>query len=65
LLQTKKCILYVFGNPYVLPLIPNLSNASGLIEAYQDFEEFQKIAGIYLLENKNYSGSCPINIDIQ
>ena len=65
LLQTKKCIIYVFGNPYVLPLIPHLSKASGLIEAYQDFEEFQKIAGIQLLENKNYSGSLPVNIDLQ
>lgn len=42
LLQTKKCIIYVFGNPYVLPLIPNLKKASGLIQVYQDFEEFQK-----------------------
>ena len=65
LLQTKKCVLYVFGNPYVLPLIPHLSKASGLIEAYQDFEEFQKIAGIQLLENKNYSGTLPVNIDLQ
>lgn len=65
LLQTKKCIIYVFGNPYVLPLIPNLSKASGLIEAYQDFEEFQKVAGIQFLENKNFEGNLPVNIDLQ
>jgi len=65
LLQTKKCIVYVFGNPYVLPLIPNLSKASGLIEVYQDFDEFQKIAGNYLLENRNFSGNLPVNIDLQ
>lgn len=65
LLQTKKCVVYVFGNPYVLPLIPNLSQASGLIEVYQDFEEFQKVAGIQFLENKNLTGNLPVNIDLQ
>lgn len=65
LLQTKKCIVYVFGNPYVLPIIPNLSKASGLIQAYQDFEEFQKVAGIQFLENSNCNGSLPVNIELQ
>jgi hypothetical protein len=65
LLQTKKCVIYVFGNPYVLPLVPNLSKALGLIEVYQDFEEFQKIAGIQFLENKNFEGNLPVNIDLQ
>ncbi|OOV20541.1 glycoside hydrolase family 3 protein [Flavobacterium sp. LM4] len=65
LLQTKKCIIYVFGNPYVLPLIPNLKKASGLIQAYQDFEEFQKTAGIQFLEKNSFNGILPVNIDIQ
>lgn len=65
LLQTKKCIVYVFGNPYVLPIIPNLSKASELIQVYQDFEEFQKVAGIQFLENNNCNGSLPVNIEIQ
>ncbi|MFW0736877.1 glycoside hydrolase family 3 protein [Flavobacterium sp. T12S277] len=65
LLQTKKCILYVFGNPYVLPIIPNLSKASGLVQVYQDFEEFQKNAGNQFLENSTCKGSLPVNIDIQ
>ncbi|PIF60011.1 beta-glucosidase-like glycosyl hydrolase [Flavobacterium sp. 2] len=65
LLETKKCILYVFGNPYVLPIIPNLKKASGLFQAYQDFEEFQKTAGIQFLENFITSGTLPVNIDIQ
>ncbi|MDX6182012.1 glycoside hydrolase family 3 N-terminal domain-containing protein [Flavobacterium sp. Fl-77] len=65
LLQTKKCIVYVFGNPYVLPIIPNLNKASGLIEVYQDFEEFQKNAAIQLLENKNCFGKLPVIINIQ
>jgi beta-N-acetylhexosaminidase len=65
LLQTKKCILYVFGNPYVLPIIPNIKVASGLIEVYQDFNEFQKNAGIQLLKNTTCYGKLPVNIDLQ
>ncbi|WP_456314850.1 glycoside hydrolase family 3 protein [Pseudomonas shirazensis] len=65
LLKTKNCFLYVFGNPYVLPLIPNLNKASWLIQAYQDFNEFQKVAAIQFLENSNYFGTVPVNIDIQ
>jgi beta-N-acetylhexosaminidase len=65
LLQTKKCIVYVFGNPYVLPIIPNFSKASGLIQVYQDFDEFQKNAGIQFLENKTCNGILPVNIDLQ
>lgn len=65
LLQTKKCIVHVFGNPYVLPIIPNLKKAFGLIQVYQDFEEFQKTAGIQFLEKNTLSGILPVNIDIQ
>ena len=65
LLQSKKCIVYVFGNPYVLPIIPNLTKASGLIQVYQDFEEFQKTAGIQFLENIPGRGILPVNIEIQ
>jgi beta-N-acetylhexosaminidase len=65
LLQTKKCIVYVFGNPYVLPIIPNLKRAFGLIQVYQDFEEFQKTAAIQFLENIPGNGILPVNIDIQ
>ena len=65
LLQTKKCIVYVFGNPYVLPIIPYLTKASGLIQVYQDFNEFQKNAGIQFLENIPCNGILPVNIDIQ
>lgn len=65
LLQTKKCVVYVFGNPYVLPIIPNLKKAFGLIQAYQDFVEFQEIAGIQLLQNNSFTGVLPVNIDLQ
>ncbi|MFA9187550.1 glycoside hydrolase family 3 N-terminal domain-containing protein [Flavobacterium sp. FBOR7N2.3] len=65
LLATKKCIVYVFGNPYVLPLIPNLNKASRLIQAYQDFSEFQIVAANQFLFNYECSGKLPVLIDIQ
>ncbi len=65
LFETKKCILYVFGNPYVLPIIPNIKNSFGLVEAYQDFDEFQICAGLQLRDNLDFNGTLPVYIDIQ
>ncbi len=65
LLETKKGILYVFGNPYALPIIPNIKKSFGLVEAYQDFEEFQITAGTQLLNNLELHGALPVDIDFQ
>lgn len=65
LLVTKKCLIYVFGNPYVLPLIPNLNKASRVIEVYQDFSEFQMNAANQFLLNSECVGKLPVSIDIQ
>jgi beta-glucosidase-like glycosyl hydrolase len=62
LLKTKKCILYVFGNPYSLQVIPDLSFASGVIQVYQDFTEFQKSASEQLLQNLECKGTLPVAI---
>jgi hypothetical protein len=32
---------------------------------HHDFEEFKKMVGIKFLEKSNYTGSLPVNIDIQ
>ena len=63
LFTSKKCILYLFGNPYALQLIPNLEHALGIIEVYQDFTEFQESAAHHLSENLEYEGTLPIIID--
>jgi beta-glucosidase-like glycosyl hydrolase len=60
LFVSKRCILYVFGNPYALQVIPNLENASGIVQMYQDFEEFQEIAAAQLLENSECKGTLPV-----
>ena len=63
LFSTKKCVLYVFGNPYVLQVIPNLEHASGIIQIYQDFPEFQESAAYQLLENSECKGTLPVALD--
>jgi beta-glucosidase-like glycosyl hydrolase len=60
LFSTKKCILYVFGNPYALKVIPNLESALGIIQVYQDFPEFQESAANQLLDNKECKGTLPV-----
>jgi hypothetical protein len=64
-LTTKKCVLYVFGNPYALQIIPNLEHALGIIEMYQDFSEFQETAAEQLLENMDCKGTLPVMVSIQ
>ncbi|NGY37205.1 glycoside hydrolase family 3 protein [Flavobacterium sp. XN-5] len=59
---TKKCVLYLFGNPYVLPLLPNIQSLTGLVQIYQDFEEFQETAALQLLNNIPCQGTLPVNI---
>jgi beta-N-acetylhexosaminidase len=64
LLSDKKCILYVFGNPYALQVIPNLESAFGVVQVYQDFNEFQESAATQLLENLICKGSLPVHLDL-
>jgi beta-glucosidase-like glycosyl hydrolase len=62
LFLTKNCILYVFGNPYALQVIPNLVQATGIVQMYQDFTEFQECAAQQLLSNSICQGSLPVVI---
>ncbi|RTY80028.1 glycoside hydrolase family 3 protein [Flavobacterium sp. LS1P28] len=59
---SKKCFLYVFGNPYALQIIPNLSATAGIVQVYQDFSEFQETAAHQLLENMECKGALPVQI---
>ena len=62
LFSTKKCILYLFGNPYSLQVIPNWESALGIIQVYQDFVEFQESAAHQLLTNLKCKGHLPVKI---
>jgi beta-N-acetylhexosaminidase len=63
LFTAKKCVLYLFGNPYSLQVIPNLESALGIIQVYQDFPEFQESAAHQLIENNKCKGSLPVIIN--
>ena len=65
LFSSKKCILYVFGNPYSLQVIPNLASTLGIVQAYQDFTEFQESAALQLLHNSECKGILPVILDGQ
>jgi beta-N-acetylhexosaminidase len=62
LFSTKKCVLYHFGNPYALQVIPNLKSTIGIIQVYQDFREFQESAARQLLRNSRCRGELPVKI---
>lgn len=63
LFSSKKCVLYVFGNPYALQVIPNLKSTIGIVQVYQDFREFQESAARQLLRNSRCRGSLPVFIN--
>lgn len=65
LLESKKCMIYVFGNPYVLPLIPNLNKAARVVQVYQDFPEFQISAAQQFMTDNSCVGQLPVKISIQ
>jgi beta-N-acetylhexosaminidase len=62
LFAAKKCVLYVFGNPYALQTIPNLKDTLGIVQMYQDFIEFQEAAAEQLLENGACKGTLPVKV---
>jgi beta-N-acetylhexosaminidase len=60
---SKKCLLYVFGNPYSLQIIPNLEHLLRIVEVYQDFDEFQESAAYHLSKNLKCEGTLPVILD--
>lgn len=63
LFQTKNCVLYVFGNPYALQVLPNLALAKEIVLAYQDFEVFQEVAAQQFIQNMACNGQLPVSIN--
>ena len=63
LFQTKNCVLYVFGNPYALQVLPNLALAKEIVLAYQDFEVFQEVAAQQFIQNLACNGQLPVSIN--
>lgn len=61
-LQTKNCVLYVFGNPYALQVLPDLALAKEIVMVYQDFEVFQEVAAAQLIQKSDCKGQLPFSI---
>ena len=64
LFKSKNCVLYVFGNPYVLQILPELEHAKKIVQVYQDFTEFQETAAKKLIENHRCKGVLPIKSNL-
>ena len=62
LIASKNCVLYVFGNPYALQVIPNLALAKEIVMVYQDFEVFQEVAAAQLIQKLDCKGQLPVSI---
>jgi beta-glucosidase-like glycosyl hydrolase len=63
LLPTKKCVLYLFGNPYALQVIKKIESSMGIIQVYQDFDTFQHTAATLMTKEGKYLGSLPVTIN--
>ncbi|MEQ9582504.1 MAG: glycoside hydrolase family 3 protein, partial [Arenibacter sp.] len=64
LLITKKVVLYVFGNPYVLNLI-NYKDAKAVVVGYQNFKEFQDNALAHFSGEIIAKGILPVTINLR
>ncbi|WP_373516218.1 glycoside hydrolase family 3 protein [Pricia sp.] len=63
LIQTKKVVLYHFGNPYVLNHI-DYKKAKAVIIAYQNFKVFQEVAAEHFLGNLGATGKLPVTLSL-
>jgi len=64
LINTKKVVLYLFGNPYVLELFPVRKSIATII-AYQNSKEFKEVATNHFHGTYTANGTLPISINLQ
>ena len=64
LLTTKKVVLYVFGNPYLLNLI-EYKTAKAVVLGYQNFIEFQDNALGHFRGEITAKGTLPVTINLK
>lgn len=50
LIKNKNCQIYLFGNPLALKELPNKEDLCKIICAFQNFENVQKTAALYFLD---------------
>ncbi|WP_340063931.1 glycoside hydrolase family 3 protein [Ascidiimonas aurantiaca] len=60
--RSHTCVLALFGNPYVLGILPNLKEVDTILSCYQDFPEFKEAAAECLLGKFDPIGKLPVTI---
>ena len=61
IIENKNVLIYLFGNPYFLRILP-LNNTAGVVIAYQNFSIFQKNAADHFLGKTTAQGTLPVSI---
>jgi beta-N-acetylhexosaminidase len=57
-----KCVIVLFGNPYILNYLEGLEKADGLVVAYQENTESQDLAGQLLFGAFGAKGKLPVTV---
>jgi hypothetical protein len=58
-----KCVIVLFGNPYILNYLEGLEKAYGLVVAYQENTEAQDLAGQLLFGAFGAKGKLPVTVN--
>lgn len=61
LINTKNVVIYLFGNPYALPLF-DYHKAHSTVAAYQNLKEFQEVAASHFLGSIPAKGKLPVEV---
>src|SRR5690606_23493640 len=61
-ISTKKTIISLFKNPYVMDKLEDIENASGLIVTYQDTPHTQDLSAQLIFGGINASGKLPVSV---
>ncbi len=62
IVSTKKTIISLFKNPYVMDKLEDVENAPGLIVTYQDTPHTQDLAAQLIFGGINASGRLPVSV---
>ncbi|KQC28601.1 glycoside hydrolase family 3 protein [Flagellimonas eckloniae] len=61
LINKKRVLIYLFGNPYMLDIL-QLKSDTSVVVVYQDFTEFQEVAYDHFSGQKEAKGKLPITL---
>lgn len=63
--KTKKVILNIFGNPYLLARVTNTDNIESIIVSYQDNEITQRYSAQMLFGADKFEGKLPVTASLE